>query len=173
MPKKFKMKWLFVACALQFGLIAAMFVWAYAPIVFGVEVKVIAKGYDPRDLLAGDFVRLDYRVKTPQDFRLEDFQKGVFVCLKETESNFFVFEEVLPKLPKNRLCIKTKPPEYYRDFISLVEIEKYFAPQKQAQEIQDLLANPKNQALVTLKIFQERARIVDLKVESAKELSLD
>ncbi len=53
---------------LQFALIGAMFAWAYAPIAFGVEVKVIAKGYDPRDLLAGDFVRLDYRVKSPQIF---------------------------------------------------------------------------------------------------------
>ncbi len=158
----------FFACVLQFALIGAMFAWAYAPIAFGVEVKVIAKGYDPRDLLTGNFVRLDYRVKSPQNFRLGDFQKGVFVCLKEVESDLFIFEEVLPKLPKNRLCIKTKPPLYYRDFIPLVEIEKYFAPPKEAQTIQDLLANPNNQAIVTLKIFQEKARIMDLKVMKYK-----
>lgn len=168
MPKKFKIKWLFVACVLQFALIGAMFVVAYAPIAFGVEVKVIAKGYDPRDLLSGDFVRLDYRVKSPPNFHLEDFQKGVFVCLKEVESNLFVFEEVLPKPPKNRLCIKTTPPLYYRDFIPLVEIERYFVPQKEARIIQDLLANPNNQAIVTLKIFQEKARIVDLQVDLLK-----
>ncbi|RDU68626.1 hypothetical protein CQA62_05855 [Helicobacter cholecystus] len=169
MLKTLKIKWPFVACVLQFALIGAMFAWAYAPIAFGVEVKVIAQGYDPKDLLAGDFVRLDYGVKSPPNFNLEDFTQGVFVCLKEAESHLFTFDEVLPKLPKNKLCIKIKPPQYHRDFIPLVEIEKYFAPKKEAQEIQNLLTNPNNRAIVTLKIFQEKARIIDLKVESIKK----
>lgn len=173
MPKSPNTKWLFIACGLQFALIGAMFISAYLPIAFGAEVRVIAKGYDPRDLLAGNYVRLDYGVKIPRNFHSKDSQKEVFACLKEVEPNLFVFEAVLSKLPKNRLCVKTKLPRRYDTILEVKEIDRYFAPEKEAQKIQKLLSKPDMRAIVTLKIFQGKARIVDLEVESIKKLPLD
>lgn len=168
-----KAKWLLIACALQFALIGAMFINAYLPIYFGIEVKVIAKGYDPRDLLAGNFVWLDYGVKLEKSMYAEiPFNAEVFVCLKGSEQENFTFQEILTKAPKNPLCIKTKAPESDFSRLSLGDIEKYFTTKEKAQEMQSLLAKPNNQAIVTLKIFRGKARIVDLKVESIKKLSL-
>lgn len=141
-----------------------MFVSAYLPIVFGTEVKVIAKGYDPRDLLVGNYVRLDYREEIPKKLHSKDSQREAFMCIKEAKPNLFVFEAVLSKPSKNRLCIKKN---------EIKGIDKYFAPEKEAQRIQKLLSKPDNQAIVTLKIFQGKARIVDLEVESIKKLPLD
>ena len=173
MPKNSKTKWLFIACGLQFILIGAMFVSAYLPIAFGTEVKVIAKGYDPRDLLVGNYVRLDYGVRIPKKPHSKDSQRETFACIKEAEPNLFVFEVVLSKPPKNRLCVKTESPKRYDTTLFLKGIDIYFAPEKEAQRIQKLLSKPDNLAIVTLKIFQGKARIVDLEVESAKKLSLD
>ncbi|RDU62550.1 MULTISPECIES: GDYXXLXY domain-containing protein [Helicobacter] len=161
-------KWLFLACALQFILIGAMFVSAYLPIYFGTEVKVIAKGYDPRDLLSGDFVWLDYGVKLKKSIYAEiPLNAEVFVCLERVDKGNFIFKEILTKPPKNQLYIKTKAPKSYFSRLSLGRnIEKYFTTKEKAQEIQNLLAKPNNQAIVTLKVFRGKARIVDLKVES-------
>lgn len=162
-----KAKWLLIACGLQFALIGAMFINAYLPIYFGTEVKVIAKGYDPRDLLAGNFVWLDYGVKLEKSMYAEiPFNAEVFVCLEKADKGNFIFKEILTKPPKNQLYIKTKAPKSEFSRLSLGGIEKYFTTKDKAQEIQSLLAKPNNQAIVTLKIFRGKVRIVDLKVES-------
>lgn len=91
----------------------------------------------------------------------------VFVCLERVDKGNFIFKEILTKPPKNQLYIKTKVPKSYFSRLSLGRnIEKYFATKEKAQEIQNLLAKPNNQAIVTLKVFRGKARIVDLKVES-------
>lgn len=158
-----KIKWVLIACGLQFALIGAMFINAYLPIYFGTEIKVIAKGYDPRDLLAGDFVWLDYGVELTEETPLNT---EVFVCLEKVNQESFIAKEILTKPPKNAPYIKAKTPKFRAYRLSFGGIEKYFTTREKAQEIQNLLAKPNNQAMVTLKIFRGKARIVDLKVES-------
>lgn len=143
-----------------------MFINAYLPIYFGTEVKVIAKGYDPRDLLAGNFVWLDYGLRLEESELTEAALTGVFVCLKKADKENFTFQEILAKPTKNPLCIQTKISPYYSPRLSLGNIEKYFTTKEKAREIQNLLAKPNNQAIVTLKVFRGKARIVDLRVES-------
>lgn len=158
-----KAKWLLIACGLQFAVIGAMFINAYLPIYFGTEVKVIAKGYDPRDLLAGNFVWLNYGVELTDTTPLNT---EVFVSLEKTSQNTFIAKEILTKPPQNTPYLKTKTPKFRAYRLSLGGIEKYFTTKEKAQEMQSLLAKPNNQAIVTLKIFRGKARIVDLKVES-------
>lgn len=114
-----KTKWLFLACALQFILIGAMFVSAYLPIYFGTEVKVIAKGYDPRDLLSGDFVWLDYGVKLKKSMYAEiPLNAEVFVCLERVDKGNFIFKEILTKPPKINFISKQKSPKVtFRAFL--------------------------------------------------------
>lgn len=61
-----KHKFLVFAFVAQFALIALVFFNAYLPILFGDEVKLRARGYDPRDILSGNFVRLDYGVSVEE-----------------------------------------------------------------------------------------------------------
>ena len=171
MLKEIKAKWLLLACGLQFALIGGMFINAYLPIAFGTKVKVIAKGYDPRDLIAGNYVQLNYGAQFPVNSHLRDFQNGIFVCLQEAEPNLFVFKDVFPQPPQNKLCVKAEVLYYHHNNtpLTLKGIDKYFAPQKEAQKIQQLLSVPTNRAIVTLKIFQEKAKIVDLQIENLLE----
>ena len=158
-----KAKWLLIACGLQFALIGTMFINAYLPIYFGTEVKVIAKGYDPRDLLAGNFVWLNYGVELTDTTPLNT---EVFVRLEKTSQNTFIAKEILTKPPQNAPYLKTKTPKFRAYRLSLGGIEKYFTTKEKAQEMQSLLAKPNNQAIVTLKIFRGKARTVDLRMES-------
>lgn len=61
-----KHKFLVFAFVAQFALIALVFFNAYLPILFGDEVKLRARGYDPRDILSGNFVRLDYDIRVKE-----------------------------------------------------------------------------------------------------------
>lgn len=160
-----KTKWILIACALQFILIGAMFISAYLPLYFGTEVKIIAKGYDPRDLLAGNFVQLEY-----EEIGLEGRgippNKEVFVTLKPTKEGIYIFQEVLTKAPKNQLYIKARISDsYYSRHLNFPKIEKYFAPKDKAQELEKTLSKPNQQAIVTLKILRGEARITDLEVK--------
>ena len=110
---------------------------------------------------------LDYRVKLEKSMYAEiPFNAEIFVCLEKADKGNFIFKEILTKPPKNPLCIKTKAPKSDFSRLSLGGIEKYFTTKEKAQEIQSLLAKPNNQAIVTLKIFRGKVRIVDLRVES-------
>lgn len=79
-----KHKFLVFAFVAQFALIALVFFNAYLPILFGDEVKLRARGYDPRDILSGNFVRLDYGVSVEEsEFNATQNRKNFFVLLVE------------------------------------------------------------------------------------------
>lgn len=158
-----KQKWLLIACLLQFVLIGAMFISAYLPVYFGTEVKVIAKGYDPRDLLAGHYVRLNYGIESKEEYPKHT---EVFVSLQKINENYniFTFGEVFTKKPKNKLYIKGET-QSYSNLIHLKGIEKYFTTQENAQKLEKLLTQPNQEAIVTLKILDGKARITKLEVK--------
>ncbi|TLD82646.1 hypothetical protein LS70_006645 [Helicobacter sp. MIT 11-5569] len=156
-----KQKWLLIACGLQFVLIGAMFINAYLPVYFGDEVKVIAKGYDPRDLLAGHYVRLDYGVKSKEKYPKNT---EVFVSLQKLNGEIFTFGEILTQAPKNQLYIQGKV-ESYSNQIHLKAIEKYFTTQENAKKLENPLAKPNQEAIITLKILFGKARITKLEVK--------
>lgn len=62
MPKH---KYLLVVFALQFILIGVMFVVAYSPLMFGDEIQTKVEGYDPRDIISGNYILLSYDIPLP------------------------------------------------------------------------------------------------------------
>ena len=179
-----KHKFLAFAFVVQFALIALVFFNAYLPVLFGDEVKVRARGYDPRDILAGNFVRLDYGISVKEG-ELPDTQgreiKEFFVMLVD-ENNDGVFEFGAKSFdePKEGLYVKAKRFRLWYEF--QIGAEKYFAPKEKALEIERKLRalssdafddNGKFGALVTLKIYKGKARIVNLEiVEGVKNSDL-
>ena len=188
-----KHKCLVFAFVVQFALIVLVFLNAYLPLLLGDELRVRARGYDPRDILSGNFVRLDYDISVKEDELPQDRQikrmkedelpqgrqiKEFFVLLvDENNDEVFEFGKILLDEPQNELYIKAKRSHRWSDSLE-IGAEKYFAPKEKALEIERKLrslssdafdGNGRFGALVTLKIYKGKARIVNLKiVEDAK-----
>lgn len=175
-----KHKFLVFAFVAQFALIALVFFNAYLPILFGDEVKLRARGYDPRDILSGNFVRLDYGVSVEEsEFNATQNRKNFFVLLVDENNNgVFKFGDIVLDEPQNALYVKAKRTYVWSDTL-VIGAEKYFAPKEKALEIERKLQNlPRSArdengkfgALVTLKIYKGKARIVNLEiVDDAKK----
>lgn len=186
-----KHKFLVFAFVAQFALIALVFFNAYLPILFGDEVKLRARGYDPRDILSGNFVRLDYDIRVKEgEFNAIQNRKNFFVLLVDENNNgVFKFGDIVLDEPQNALYVKAKRTDVWT---LVIGAEKYFAPKEKALEIErklnalrsaseiPLTGNVELEdeyigfgALVTLKIYKGKARIVNLEiVESAKNDNL-
>ena len=188
-----KHKFLVFAFVAQFALIALMFFNAYLPILFGDEVKLRARGYDPRDILSGNFVRLDFDIRVkegelPQNKQIKEF----FVMLvDENADGVFEFGAKSFDAPKYGIYVKAKRTYVWSDTL-VIGAEKYFAPKEKALEIEHKLNALRSAseipltgnveledeyigfgALVTLKIYKGKARIVNLEiVEGAKNDNL-
>lgn len=187
-----KHKFLVFAFVAQFALIALVFFNAYLPILFGDEVKLRARGYDPRDILSGNFVRLDYDIRVKEgEFNATQNRKNFFVLLVDEDKNgVFKFGDIVFDEPQNALYVKAK--RTYVSDILVIGAEKYFAPKEKALEIErklnalrsaseiPLTGNVELEdeysgfgALVTLKIYKGKARIVNLEiVDGAKNDNL-
>lgn len=160
-----KHKMLIFTFFLQFALIAVMFINASLPVFFGKEVKVRAYGYDPRDLLAGNFVEIDYGLRIDDNEFLNS--QEVFVLL-ENDNGVFKFGKKVLKKPKNGLFIKAKLTSKYGSRLK-IGAEKYFATKNRALEIEKKLRNAPDDAdgfgaIATLRVFNGKARIVDLEI---------
>ena len=164
---KMKNKCLIFAFVAQFLLIGGAFVNAYLPVLFGVEVKVRALGYDPRDILAGNFVRLDYGLTLSNDESIAMKGKEIYVSL-ESNGNIFKFGKISLEKPKDALFIKAKQTYKYSSELK-IGVEKYFTTKERALEIERKLRNIGDErkfgAIATLKIYNGKARITDLQID--------
>lgn len=162
------------AILFSLSFIALVFFNAYLSILFGDEVKLRARGYDPRDILSGNFVRLDYGIRVkegelPQNQQIKEF----FVMLvDENADGVFEFGAKSFDAPKDGIYIKAKRP-YVWTYECQIGAEKYFAPKEKALEtelkLRNLPSSAKDEsgkfyALVTLKIYKGKARIVNFEI---------
>ena len=166
-----KNKLLIFAFVAQFLLIGGVFVNAYLPVLLGVEVKVRAFGYDPRDILAGNFVRLNYGLRLSNDESIAMQGKEIYISL-ESSGDISKFGKISLQKPKDGLFIKAKQTYKYSSELK-IGAEKYFASKERALEIERKLreiprsSDGENQnfiAIATLKIYNGKARIVDLQI---------
>ncbi|TQR41074.1 hypothetical protein DMB95_06235 [Campylobacter sp. MIT 12-8780] len=166
-----KSKFIIFVFILQFALIAAMFINAYAVVFFGTEVKVIARGVDPRDLLTGNYVLLEYEFKKDEnitkDFPSNSDKKHFYALLKdENQDGIFTLTLSDKKPTNNELFITSKytiskyTPENI--YASKFGIERYFLPKKEAEILEKKLITQKT--LVSLKVLNGKARIVHLEL---------
>lgn len=155
---------------LQFALIAMAFINASLPVFFGTEVRVRAYGYDPRDLLAGNFVRIDYGIRLDKDIGGDE----IFVLL-ENDNGIFKFGKKVFEKPKDGLFIKAKRTSKYSKELK-IGAEQYFATKDRALEIERKLRNMPNDefgAIGTLKVFNGKARIVGFELARQSDIKVD
>lgn len=109
----------------------------------GKELIVTAQGFDPRDLLAGHYVRLAYDFSTPPNSGVYCYTKKgatVWVSLIPLSSRQDVAADQVAcsraELPKGALFIKGKSTGYSRIEYG---IERFYATQKDAERIEKAL----------------------------------
>ncbi|WP_297192186.1 GDYXXLXY domain-containing protein [uncultured Campylobacter sp.] len=153
-----KNKGLILPFALQFFLIALMFILAFLPVYFGKEVKLLASGYDPRDLLSGHYVRLNYNLNLKAD-RYMDGKEKFYVSLKQGENGIYTFDKLYEnEKPKEGLFIEAK--RTYGLNLELKYINKYFATKERALELERKLTG--TEVVVTAKVLDGKARIINI-----------
>lgn len=144
--------------AAQFIIIALMFVSAFLPVFLGKEVRLLASGFDPRDLLAGHYVRLNYNLNLKAD-RYMDGKEKFYVSLKQGENGIYTFDKLYEnEKPKEGLFIEAK--RTYGLNLELKHIDKYFATKERALELEKRLLSEK--IIVVARVLNGKARIVGL-----------
>ncbi len=105
---------------------------------YGHEVKLPIIGYDPRDLLSGQYLvyTIDYGVKVCSD---KSGRKDAFVCLS---NKTFAYN-------KSKNCKVFIKGECYRGRFS-AGIEKYFIPEKRAKKLEDLIRDKKAHIILSV-----------------------
>lgn len=151
--------------AAQFIIIALMFVSAFLPVFLGKEVRLLASGFDPRDLLAGHYVRLNYDINLKAKDYESSFSKfsnekeNFYISLKEEQNGLYSFDKLYEnEKPKEGLFIEAK--RTYGLNLELKHIDKYFATKERALELEKRLLSEK--IIVVAKILNGKARIVAL-----------
>lgn len=160
-----KNKGLILPFALQFFLIALMFILAFLPVYFGKEVKLLASGFDPRDLLAGHYVRLNYDINLKaKDYgssfsKFSNEKESFYISLKEEQNGLYSFDKLYEnEKPKEGLFIEAK--RTYGLNLELKHIDKYFATKEKALELERKLTS--TEVVVTAKVLDGKARIINI-----------
>lgn len=162
-------KTLFIAIIFQIFILCSLLLYAYLPIYFGSTIKVRASGYDPRDLLLGNYTALSYEIeeiKTQQQYKKNQI---IYLTLKK-HNGLHVTDTITQTKPKNgtflkgrvRSSYKIEEKELYKTFLKF-GINKYYTTKENAQKLEAILRD-KN-ATVTLKVLGGMPRIESIIVD--------
>ena len=103
----------------------------------GQEVSLKTRPVDPRDLLRGDYVVLNYEINTFDNKDRIPSNTEVYVTLVKNVDGTSSIKEVLTEKPKNEeLFIKGKTGKYYRPRNIVYGIENYFVKEKTGRELE-------------------------------------
>ncbi|QCD52617.1 GDYXXLXY domain-containing protein [Campylobacter sp. RM16192] len=128
-----RVKILIFAIIFQILSLIAMLTYAYAPIYFGKEIKVDVTLYDPRDLLRGNYVSLNYDFSA-LPIKYADLQKPgtkIYLALKDINGTYVKDEYSFVK-PKNQIFLTGRIYGNRAKF----GIEAFFMPIDKALQIE-------------------------------------
>lgn len=150
-------KIIFFGFLIQPILLVCMLFYAYMPIAFGVNIKMYVDGYDPRDLLRGEYVALRYDF---DDIKANYEPGSKIYAILEEKDGIFHTKSISDKEPKSGIYIKGIKTNYSKEF----GINTYFAPKEMAKNIEKELLSSKTIGIANLFVYNADARIVDIKL---------
>lgn len=117
-----------------------------ATLLFGQEIVLETKAYDPTDLFRGDYVAINFaisdipksKVDLPSD---KIYNKNLFVSLKQ-EGKYYVVDQVSETKPKQGVYLKGKFQEVYNPvseastFRVDYSLDKYFVEQGSGKDLE-------------------------------------
>jgi len=141
-----KKKTFFLAVAIPLLILLAMTIKPQATVIFGQEIILETKAYDPTDLFRGDYVAINFAIsdipKSMVDLPIDKVNnKNLFVSLKQ-EGKYYVVGQVSETKPKQGVYLKGKFQEVYNgingagDFRVDYSMDKYFVEQGSGKDLE-------------------------------------
>jgi len=141
-----KKKTFLLAVAIPLLILLAMIIKPQATVIFGQEIALETKAYDPTDLFRGDYVAINFAIsdvpKSKVDLTVDKISgKNLYVSLKQ-EGKYYIVDQVRERKPKDGVYLKGKFQEVYNP-INQVEtfrvdysLDKYFLEQGSGKELE-------------------------------------
>lgn len=127
-------------------------------IMYGKEIMIETKPYDPKDLFLGDYVVLNYKINsiplTKFDKEIIDeytrnvsSNEEVYVVLKDSNTKYYEVSYVTLKKPKNSIYLRGKISSYYLSENKTIDmttpvsviynLENYYIPENTGKLLED------------------------------------
>lgn len=160
-------KSLIFAIFLQILVFFAFLFYALFPIILGEKITLKISGFDPRDILLGNYIYLKFDdlsdIPNTLNFKKDE---EIYFSLKD-EKGIFKPKNISKTKPKNGIFIKGKIERIYfknkKSFVNIrFGIEKFYKDKKTALKFQKTLNN--NSALANIYIYKGIPRIQSLKI---------
>lgn len=141
-----KKKTFLLAVAIPLLILLAMIIKPQVTLLFGQEIVLETKAYDPTDLFRGDYVAINFAIsdipKSMVPLSIDKvYNKNLYVSLKQ-EGKYYVVDQVSETKPKQGVYIKGKfqegfnrsnEPEQFRVDYSL---DRYFLEQGSGKDLE-------------------------------------
>ena len=178
--------------AFQFLIVLGMIAYSMYPLVYGQEIKMKVRPLDPRDLMRGNYVSLNYdfnrleladmfsegalpvRLENVVENRLDsnrnyNFGEVVFLELSDNQG-FYSTKAVWTKKPANgKIYLKATVDSHYGTYLRLhAGIEDFYTDVKQAKALEKAMraSETRDNTYAVLKVAANgMARLVDVRVE--------
>lgn len=152
------MKKIIYMIAAIWSIIVFLFVFFNEPVLFSSnEVILKAAPVDPRDLLRGDYVTLNFEISDFKDknriIKDRKENKTVYVLLENDSQNIAHAAGITDKKPDSGIFIKGKLKKSgFRKYRIKYGIESYFVKEKTGRELEN---NLRNGAFIKVKINKD------------------
>ncbi|KGK89626.1 hypothetical protein DP73_09835 [Desulfosporosinus sp. HMP52] len=138
-----KRKTFLLAVAIPLFILLAMTIKPQATVLFGEEIVLETKAYDPTDLFRGDYVAINFaisdvpksKVSLPID---KVYNKTLYVNLKQ-EGRYYVIDQVSETKPKQGVYLKGKFQDSFNETNSYrvdYSLDKYFVEQGSGKDLE-------------------------------------
>lgn len=139
-------------------------IFCQIPFWFGKVVYLKTTPVDPRDLLRGNYVNLNFEISRIEDYSLNHYFKKGYIILKTDENNIASYESFSAEKPKEGLFIKGEilnRNHYTGKYEAKYGIESYFLSPDKARKMENELSQG---GVAKVKIDKQgNAKIVELK----------
>ncbi|AET69415.1 putative membrane-anchored protein [Desulfosporosinus orientis DSM 765] len=139
-----KGKTFILAVTIPLLILAAMAVKPQATLLWGQEILLETKAYDPTDLFRGDYVAVNFAItdvpksKVPANID-KLLNKTLYVSLKQ-EGKYYVVDQVSENKPDSGIYLKSKFQNSFTDTDSYrvdYSLDKYFVEQGSGKELEE------------------------------------
>lgn len=138
-----KRKTFILAVAIPLFILLAMTIKPQATVLFGKEIVLETKAYDPTDLFRGDYVAINFAISdVPKSMVTlspdKVYNKNLYVSLKQ-EGKYYVVDQVSEAKPKQGVYLKGKFQDSFNETNSFrvdYSLDKYFAEQGSGKDLE-------------------------------------
>lgn len=138
-----KRKTFLLAVAIPLLILLAMTIKPQATVIFGQEILLETKAFDPTDLFRGDYVAVSFAISDVPKSKVslpigQVNNKYLYVSLIQ-EGKYYVVDQVSEKRPKQGVYLRGKFQETFNDsgtFHVDYSLDKYFLEQGSGKDLQ-------------------------------------